>query len=63
MGVIDTEGVIGIWKDEERLSCKACMTDDEWRDIDYGSTLTQDDLEKNDQQIFFCDTCDRRLLL
>ncbi len=64
MGRIDTEGVLGLWLDGDRLSltCRSCATDEDWKDF----WMSEDNIgigysDIGGYEIYYCDRCGKRL--
>jgi len=48
-------------RDHEGIICSDCMTAADWEDISPNEILTLDDIERDDDKLFFCDKCGKRL--
>ena len=46
---------------ESGIICSECMTDEDWKGLTGNDVITADELEKADDNYFFCDRCDKQL--
>ena len=60
MSQIDREDVVGTQLDAEMV-CVECMSGEEWRELKLSDLLTRDDVERDDDKLYFCDRCKVRL--
>ena len=52
--------IAGIKEDDETITCKNCMDEEQWVNIGEDQIISVDQIEK-DRRIYFCDYCEKRL--
>jgi hypothetical protein len=62
MGMIKSEEIVAYWTGHQnsQIACTDCITHAELSDITEEQIITRDEIE-NDDAMFFCNSCDKRL--
>jgi hypothetical protein len=59
MGTVKKGDIAGIWLDPE-IVCAECISDDERDNLKEDQIITQDQIYRDDETLYFCDRCKRK---
>ena len=59
MGTVKLEDIAGYWAGSV-IVCTDCM-DKDFNGLEEKDFITTDEIEKNDEVLYFCDTCKKKL--
>ena len=54
MGIVKREEILAIQKEDGRIICANCMTDQEWDTITESQIITRDSIDAA-EEVYFCD--------
>lgn len=64
MGIVKHENIMGLHlrtHNDAELVCSECCTDEEWANMVESEIVTQEDIDREGEEYYFCDRCKKRL--
>jgi len=59
--IFKVEDIIGISDDNGYITCSDCMTSTDWDNIHPDEIINEYDVHRDDERIYICDECKKRL--